>query len=259
MDYKRIARNATITLLIVQALSSFGNSVMATVNTIVGERLSGSDALAGLPGALLQVGAALSSLLLGLAMDRFGRRLSLAAGMAIGIFGALAGAVALVNGSFIGFLAGLALVGFTRSTSLMGRFVAAEVTPPEQRGRAISYVILGGTFGSVLGPYLADPSGKIATAPGLEPFAGPYGVGLLSFLLASAAIVLCLRHEPRDVGRDIAQLNPETAVHSGPARPTCAIFRTPTALLALTYMVLGQVARGGLVGSNSLQLHTHEL
>ena len=41
--YTRIARNATLTMLGVQALASFGNSMTGTVNTILGAALSGRD------------------------------------------------------------------------------------------------------------------------------------------------------------------------------------------------------------------------
>ncbi|HUF39950.1 MAG TPA: MFS transporter [Anaerolineales bacterium] len=256
-DYPRIARNATLTMLGVQALGSLANSLMATVSTIVGADLSGSTALSGLPGALLQIGAALASLLLGLTMDRWGRRNSLAAGMWIGVFGAVVAGISVVSGSFPWFLVGLMLVGFTRAVSLMGRFVAAEVSPPVSRGRAISYVILGGTFGSVIGPFLVDPSGRLAVAAGLDEFVGPYAGSMIALVFGALLIYFTLRPEPRDIGRQVAERYPETG-HAGPARSIGAILRTPTAFVAVTAMVFGQVVMIGLMGITSLHMHANE-
>ena len=44
-----------------------------------------------------------------------------------------------------------------------GTFAAAEETP-EQLGAAISNVVLGGTFGAVLGPVLIGPMGSFANS-----------------------------------------------------------------------------------------------
>jgi MFS family permease len=245
-------------MLPVQAFSSLANSLTATVNTIVGAELSGSTALSGLPGALIQIGAALASLMLGLTMDRWGRRLSLAAGMGIGVLGAVITGIAVVSGSFSWFLGGLMLVGFTRATSLMGRFVAAEVTPPAARGRAISYVILGGTFGSVIGPFLVDPSGRAAIAAGLNEFVGPYAGSLLALIAGAVLILITLRPEPREIGAEIAALYPEVAVHDGPTRSIWEIFRTPTGFVALVAMIFGQVVMISLMGITSLYMHENE-
>jgi MFS family permease len=258
MDYAKIARSTTIVLFITQTLVSFANSVTATVNTIIGAKLSGDPRLAGVPGAAIQVGSALTALILGYTLDRFGRRLSIAAGIGLGVLGAVVAALSIASGSFLFFLAGLAIFGFTRAAALMGRFVAAEVSPPHTRGRAISYVILGGTIGSVIGPWLADPSSRLAEVFGLNELAGPYIIALAAFVLSSALILLTLRPEPRDVGREIAARYPETLVHNGASRSRREILRNPTALTAIVSMVFGQVVMIALMGITSLHMIDHQ-
>ncbi len=258
MNYAKIARNTTILLLIVQALSSGANSVMATVTTIIGAQLSGSDALSGVPGAVIQIGSAIASVLLGLTMDRLGRRSSLAAGIGLGAIGSLVAAISITTGSFLWFLMGLTIVGFTRSASLMGRFVAAEVTAPAQRGRAISYVILGGAFGSVLGPHLVNPTGRLAITADLPEFVGPFGAGVVAFLVSGIIIHLFMRPEPRDIGKEIAEMYPESLSHSGPTRTVTQILRTPTALVAVTSMVFGQLVMISLMGITTLYMRAHD-
>ncbi len=55
----RAARRITAILFVAQSIGSAALIANATVNPIVGATLSGRDALAGLPGTLLLVGAAL--------------------------------------------------------------------------------------------------------------------------------------------------------------------------------------------------------
>ena len=52
-----------------------------------------------------------------------------------------------------------------RSAVDLGRFAAAEVHMPAQRGRAISNVVLGSTVGAVLGPLLLVPRGGSRSMP----------------------------------------------------------------------------------------------
>ena len=54
----RAARQITWTLFVAQGLGSAALIANTTINPIVGADLSGSDALAGLPGMLLLLGAA---------------------------------------------------------------------------------------------------------------------------------------------------------------------------------------------------------
>ena len=49
------------TLFVAQRLASAGYIANITVSTILGKRLSGSEALAGLPGTLLLLGAAMAA------------------------------------------------------------------------------------------------------------------------------------------------------------------------------------------------------
>ena len=205
-----------------------------------------------------QLGSAFAALAMGAAMDRVGRRWGLALGLAAGVLGAGLAAGAITASSFPLFLAGLVLIGVASSAMQMGRFAAAEVHPPESRGRAISNVVVGGTVGSVLGPLLVGPSSQWALRTGIDELAGPYLVTLGFFALASLAISLWLRPDPRDVGREIAEAHPEITVRSGPARSIPQILRTLGALVAVSAMVLGQMVMAMLMGITSLHMKNHE-
>ena len=257
-DYARMARKITVTLFAAQSLGSAAFLVSGTVGAIVGAQLSGNLAWAGVPSAVQRLGTAFAALAVGAAMDRVGRRWGLGLGLVIGALGAGLSAMAIVTGSFLLFLGGLALMGVAAAAMQLGRFAAAEVYPPESRGRAISYVILGGAVGSVLGPLLAGPSGRWALGAGMSELAGPFLAALIVFALTSLVIFLWLRPDPRDVGKEIAEAHPEMVAHSGPTRSLSQILRAPGAFVAVSAMAFGQLAMVMLMGVTSLHMISHQ-
>ena len=216
-DYTRIAKKITIVLFLVQSLSSAGFIAIFTVNALVGAELSGKPGLAGVPEAVRVLGQAFASLAWGYTMERIGRRRSLAMGQLVGVIGSAVAGGAVIARSFPLFLVGLVLMGMARASADLGRFAAAEVHLPAERGRAISNVILGGTVGSILGPLLVGPTGLWAFRIGFPELAGPYSIGLLLWGMASVLVFAGLRPDPRDVGRELARLNPHTVpIWGGP-------------------------------------------
>src|SRR5574341_2000357 len=187
-DYTRIARKITWVLFLSQGLSSAGFIAAFTVNALVAVDLTGRTAMAGVPGALYVVGQACGALVWGWSMEWIGRRRGLAFGQIIGVMGSTIAMAAVVNRSFSWFLLGLALVGMARAAVDLGRFAAAEVHLPAERGRAISHVVLGSTVGAVFGPLLVGPTGRMAAAAGFSELAGPYGVGFVGLVLAALLI-----------------------------------------------------------------------
>jgi MFS family permease len=201
---ERVAQHITRTLFLAQSLGSAGFLLASTVSPLVGAQLGGDAAWAGVPAATYQAGAALLAYVWGLAMDRLGRRPTLALGVGIGAFGAVLAGVAVALGRLPFFLAGVCFMGMAFSALQLGRFVAAEVSPPERRARALSTVVLGGTVGAILGALLVGPAGSVVRRRGLDELAGPYLASGLLLALVSGLLFLRLRPEPRDVAAGLA-------------------------------------------------------
>ena len=68
----KIGQRIAQILFITQSLGSAALIANATVNPIVGSKLGGSDILAGVPGTLLLLGAAIASYPAGILMQRIG-------------------------------------------------------------------------------------------------------------------------------------------------------------------------------------------
>ena len=261
MDLTRLARKITFTLFLAMSLGSAGFLVAATVNPIVGAEISGNPAWAGLPAAMFTLGTALSAFLLGFAMERFGRRLGMLMGLGVGLFGTVIAAAAIGVFSFPIFLAGMAFSGAARAALQLGRFAAAEVHPPEERGRAISYVVIGGTVGAVLGPWLAGPMSQWANGSGYNALIGPYVASFVLIALAALAVFILLRPDPRELGREVARLYPEPDVNGGQVRTFLQILRIPAAAVAVVAMVFSQAVMVMLMGITALYMkdNQHEL
>jgi MFS family permease len=256
-DFDRIAKKITTVLFLSQSLSSAGFIAAFTVNAIVGVDLSGQRAMAGVPGGLYVAGQACGSLIWGFSMERIGRRLVLTLGQLVGVFGSAIAAAAVVDRSFVTFLLGLFLAGIARSAVDLGRFVAAEVHPQEKRGRAIANVVLGSTVGAIFGPLLVGPMGHIAAQFGYPDLSGTYmaGAGVLS--VAALLIFGGLRPEPRDIGRELAQINPGSIPQQAP-RPLSEIVRHPGVIVAVVTMAFAQMVMVVPMSITSVHMKDHQ-
>ena len=256
-DYTRIARKITLVLFLSQALSSAGFIAAFTVNALVAVDLTGRTAMAGVPGALYVLGQACGAVIWGLSMERLGRRRALAFGQVIGVIGSTIAMAAVVDRSFAFFLGGLVLVGVARSAVDLGRFAAAEVHLPAERGRAISNVVLGSTVGAVFGPLLVGPTGQLALGAGFAELAGPYGVGCGVLALAAALIFSGLRPDPRDIGRELALAHPESAPVQT-TRSLAEILRQPGVVVAMISVVFAQLVMMVPMSITSVHMKAHE-
>jgi MFS family permease len=254
---QRIGRKITTTLFITQSLASAGFIAVATINPILGAKLAASRSLATLPTAVYLLSGALSASAWGDIMDRIGRRNAIIAGLVLGMIGNGLVLVAIQSASFLWVLTGLILMGITNSAITLSRFAAAEANPPDQRGRAISAVVLGGVVGTILTRVSASPMGNFAVSIGMDELAGAYLATLVLFALASFIVFIGLRPDPLEVGKEVARLYPEDTPQ-GEARPVLQILRQPAVITAVAAMALGQLVMVAIMVITSLHMEDHQ-
>ncbi|MCC6499165.1 MAG: MFS transporter [Anaerolineales bacterium] len=256
-DYKRLAAKITTTLFIAQSFASAGFIAAAAINPILGAKLASDRSLATLPTAAYLLSGALSASAWGFIMDRIGRRNGIVSGLLIGVVGNALVLFAIQRASFLLVILGLMMMGATNSAVQLGRFAAAEVNPPDRRGRAISMVVLGGVVGTVLARVSAVPVSGFVVSIGWDELAGAYFTTLVLFALASLIVFVGLRPDPRDVGKEVAKQYPESTPH-GEARPIFQILRQPAAITAVAAMALGQVVMVAIMVITSLHMEDHQ-
>lgn len=257
---KALARKIVWTLFSVQCIASTAFLASSTVNTIVGAKLTGQPALAGVPTAIYQIGVALTAFAWGFGMERLGRRGGLGLGLALGCLGAILAAGAVMGGAFLIFLLGLVFIGAANSALQLARFAAAEVSPPEERGRAISNVVVGGAVGTFVWPFLSQTLGPFFQNLGVDELAWPYIIALGLLMLSAALTFILLRPDPRDIGRMLAQHEANAQTNTQPivpARTVWEIFRQPAAFVAMMAMVFGQAVMVMIMTITSLHMENH--
>jgi len=256
-DHPAAVRRITRTLLAVQGLGQAAVVALFPIMAIVGAKLGGRPDWAGVPAMCYQLGQASAAFGWGYAMDPLGRRGMLVLGALAGAAGALISTAAVVSVSLWSFLLGSTLVGVAISAVQLSRFVAAEVHQANERARAISTVVVGGTLGAIVGPLIAGPMSRIAAGLSLDELSGPYGASTGLFVAAAAVIFLFLRPEPRDVGRAIASQAGGPAAPLEPTRTIPEIYAQRPVQVATAAMVCGQLVMVMLMVITPLHMRGH--
>lgn len=248
------ARRITAALFVSQSLGSAGTIAAATVASIVGAELSGRTSLSGLPAAVFQIGVAVGALFWSRRSDVWGRRGAMVGGLVTGTTGAFLSLVAVASGVFPLVLVALFVQGSGNAVVNLGRFVAAEVNPRARRARAIATVVLGGTVGSVLGPVLVAPTGRLVASWGWNEIAGPYLATGLGFLLTAILLFVSLRPEPKVIGEAI-ELEDQGLAAVRPTRTLAQLLADPAVRTAVASVVTAHMVMVGLMQMTSLHMH----
>ncbi len=237
-----------------QSLASAAVIATATVLTIVATDLTGNPSLAGVPSAVIQLSMAVFALIWGTLWDRIGRRNGLTAALLLGLAGAGLAAAGTEFGLIWAFFLGIIGFGAMRAGTLMSRFVAAEVSAPDKRGRAISIVVWAGTVGAVLGPLLVAPSSALAVSIGLNELTGPILVAVPLIGLSSIVTFLGLRPEPAKLAKLVEEENPRPIATDQDARPISQLIRLPGVYVAVITVALAQAVMIMLMGITALYM-----
>jgi MFS family permease len=170
------------------AVGSLGLAAGGTAAALLAVSMTGGEAAAGLPLGALAAGQAAASLLVARVTGRAGRGAGLVLGYGIGVLGALVVVAAATQGSFPALLAGSVLLGGANAAIFLSRYAAADIGGPAAGGRALGTVLFATTAGTVAGPALLVPTGRLAQALGLPRLAGLYLVAVVAFAAAGLVV-----------------------------------------------------------------------
>lgn len=239
----RRSRHNVLVLTLSLMVTQVGTSVVAVVTALTGQMLALDKSLATVPLALQFTATMLSTIPASFFMARVGRRVGFTMGQMIGMVAALLSAYAIVEGSFLLFALGGALLGVHNAFWLYYRFAAAESVDEDFRSRAVSYVLAGGVVAAVAGPELAKHT-RVLFEPFL--FAGCYVA--IAILNVVAALLLQLIDIPRPAaGRALGVGRPLLRIMRQPAFVTAALSAMigyGVMLLVMTATPLAMVACG---------------
>ena len=189
LDGDRLARRNALVLAVAQALGGANTIIVVTTGGIVGAMLAPDKGLATLPITVMVLGMWAGTLPLGALARRFGRRIALQIGSALGVLAGLIDYLAVMRGGFALFLAGAFCAGLYAAAVQSYRFAAADTASAKFRAKAVSWVLTGGIAAAVIGPQLI-----IVTKDLLPPFlfAASY-LGQAGLALLAAGILTAVR------------------------------------------------------------------
>jgi len=202
------SRKNVAVLAVCQGLLFTNNSILITVNALVGYALVADKALATLPVTSYFVGSALTTLPLAMLMKRYGRRTGFTVGAIFAIAGSLVCAAAVYAGNFWLLCLGVVILGAYFAAGQHYRFAAADSVQLDFKSRAISLVLAGGIVGGFLGPETSKLTTDLVAG---HPYTGAY-FSLVAFALLSILALRWLEIPPlpeserREVGRPLGEI-----------------------------------------------------
>jgi MFS family permease len=156
------------------------------------------------------------------------------AGFLVGPISAAAGGtvsvVAIFTHQFVLFCLGISCIGVYQAFAGYYRYAAADLFPPEQRGRAISAVLSGGVIAAVGGPFLATAVKDTLPAE----FAGSYALVTVLALISTGLIALLAADGHLAGDTAAAGAGPAAAGDDAPPRTLGQIARQPIFLAGVT-------------------------
>ncbi|MFE3470554.1 MULTISPECIES: MFS transporter [unclassified Streptomyces] len=241
-------------LVVSQILGGLGVAIGIALAPMLATEVTGTEALSGLAPTASVAGTALLSLPLAAVMTSRGRRPGLVLAYLIGALGGALVVIGTVVRSFPLLLLGMAAFGAGSSANLQARFAAADLVGPERRGRAISTVVWATTIGSVVGPNIAAPAGRVFRGSPVPETAGPYLWSAVAFLLAGAVVAVLLRPDPLLTARALAPQGRQTrSLRAGVA----AVRASPMAKLALGTVTVSHTAMVSIMVMTPVHLGGH--
>ncbi|MCR8656548.1 MFS transporter [Paenibacillus endoradicis] len=202
---RKLYKRSLLIIVLSQIFGGAGLAAGVTVGALLAQDMLGSESYAGIPTALLTLGSALASLLVGRLSQRHGRRLGLAGGFITGGLGAIGVITAAQLNSVALLFVSLLIYGAGTAANLQARYAGTDLAMPNQRAKAISIAMVSTTFGAVAGPNTVEVTGRFATAIGFPALTGPFLLAALAFILAGVVLLIFLRPDPLLVARELAK------------------------------------------------------
>ena len=221
------------------AFSGTTSSLTVSASSLVGYGLADNKALATLPLSFHLLGTMLAGIPASLLMKRVGRRYGFMIGTGIGVSGAGAAALAIINSNFIFFCMSIFLLGILSGFSQLYRFAAADVASPEYRAKAISWVMFGGIIAGFIGPTIAVKAKDLITD---APFAGSY-LFVIMFHLVIVSILFMIRLP-----------QPSVEEQTGEMRPWREIFSQPKIIVAILTSMTGYAVMAMIMTATPLAM-----
>ncbi len=232
-----------LVLALTQIFANSAPPVVTMLGGIIGADLAPSPSLATLPATLMVVGIGLNSIPAALIMKKIGRKSGFLASFAVATLAIFFAAYSIWIKSFPLFCLSLIFVGGNIAFVSQFRFAAAESVSPQNAGKAISFVLLGGIVASYLGPEVGRQAKD--SIPGV-PFVGSFiGVGVL-YVIGFFTLFFY-----RNIGV-------QNRLESDKQRPIFQILKQPEIVLAIAAGCVSFAVMVTIMVATPIQMHNRD-
>jgi MFS family permease len=160
-DEKAYSIKNIILLAIAWAFTLTTSTLLTTIGPLSATELGASDSMAAFTIGTFLIGAALSSVPSARLFSTYGRFYGFSIGCLCQILGSITGAAAMGLKFLPIVFLGCFFVGLGQGLGQFYRFSAVEISSPEQKSKAITYVLSGGVIAAFLGPVCADNTANL--------------------------------------------------------------------------------------------------
>lgn len=215
---------------------------MVLITGLLGAAIAPDPKMATLPAAMLIVGTASATIPAALWMQKVGRKLGIATGIALAIVGMSLACYAALTSNFWLLVGAMMLVGFNAAFTQQGRFIILENSDSEeQQADGLTLGLLANLFAAIVGPWLGAEGRDLIESP--AGFAG-------SFLLAIVVLGLGLLVLTLFTNRNLQISNTD---HS--KRPLLEIFKQPIFLIAMGSAAIGYGVMSLVMTATPISMH----
>lgn len=254
--YQASVQKRTLTVLFASGVfSRAGMTLGFAVAVLLIKDMLGNERWAGLSTGAITIGTAASAVALSKVMARSGRRPGLTAGFLVATVGGVVALFGAQQSSIAIFLFGLVLAGIGAGASNLARYAAADLATPDNKAKAISFVVWAATIGAVGGPTLVGLADRVGQDVGLNENVGPYALTVVFYFVAAAIVFVGLRPDPLALigGLDTADSPKRAGFFEG----LNIALANPMARLALISLVISQAVMVGVMAMTPLHMDAH--
>ena len=208
-----LVQKNTWLLATTQAFNGAGMQLIPTFGAIQVVLLLGNATFAGLASALLALSRVMTAHFVGRLADRQGRKAGLYLGLWLALVGALLTGTATLLGSFALFCLGVLVFGSGVGAVQQMRVAAADMYPPSRRAEGLSLVAMGSLFGAGLSPLVVWTAEQLGLALGVSEIALAWLMVPL-LILPSFLLVNSIRPDPKQMALELDRYYPAWALHS---------------------------------------------
>ena len=170
--------------------------------------LTGSASLAGLAVGLLGISRFLVGYPAGKITDKYGRKVGVLLGLALGLVGTILVGLSMGWRSFPVLVGAMFIFALGIDAAQQIRVGATDMFPPRHRAQALGYVALGSVGGVLISPVMIVVAESVARGDAERALALPW-LWLPILIIAGMVLIKLVHPDPKDIGRHLTRYYPD--------------------------------------------------